>query len=102
MVELGRSFEGPLRKLKKAELQVLEDLGLHEEEPWSCAKVVLGVEVLLLASAAMLILTMHLAGELVKFSSSLGALRAFFTSHLEDHMDSLRNLHVVASMVKTR
>ena len=60
----GRLREGPLRKLRKAELQLLEDLGLHEEEPLSLAKVVWGVEVLLLASAAMQILTMHLVGQL--------------------------------------
>ena len=31
----GRLREGPLRKLRKAELQLLEDLGLHEEKPLS-------------------------------------------------------------------
>ena len=35
----GRLREGPLRKLRKAELQLLEDLGLHEEKPLSLFKV---------------------------------------------------------------
>ena len=35
----GRLREGPLRKLGKAELQLLEDLGLHEEKPLSLFKV---------------------------------------------------------------
>ena len=60
----GRLREGPLRKLRKAELQLLEDLGLHEEKPLSLAKVVWGVEVLLLASAAIQILTRHPVGQL--------------------------------------
>ena len=101
----GRLREGPLRKLRKAELQLLEDLGLHEEEPLSLAKVVWGVEVLLLASVAMQILTMHLAGQLEHFSP-LDALNALFTGQtlghgkLEDEReDSLRNLHVMASIV---
>jgi len=111
--EPRRLEEGPLRKLRKDELQLLEDLGLHEEEPLSFTKVVWGVEVLLLASAAMLFLTMHLAGELDQFSP-LDALEALFNPEgskdldLEDgnEMDvqvqnkfSLRNLHVMASMV---
>jgi len=102
-----------LRKLRKDELQLLEDLGLHEEEPLSFTKVVWGVEVLLLASAAMLFLTMHLAGELDQFSP-LDALDTLFNPEgskdldLEDRneMDvhiqnkvSLRNFHVMASMV---
>ena len=101
----GRLREGPLRKLRKAELQLLEDLGLHEEKPLSLAKVVWGVEVLLLASVAMQILTMHLAGQLEHFSP-LDALNALFTGQtlghgkLEDEReDSLRNLHVMASIV---
>ena len=115
--EPQRLEEGPLRKLRKAELQLLEDLGLHEEEPLSFTKVVWGVEVLLLASAAMLFITMHLAGELDQFSP-LDALQALFSprgskdlGHLKDlerrnemevHVQnkvSLRNLHVMASMV---
>jgi len=102
--------EGPLRKLRKAELQLLADLGLHEQEHLSYTKVVLGVEVLLLASAAMLFLTMHLAGELDQFSP-LDALQALFSSQgtsedrtIEMEVDlrnvhSLRNFHVMASMV---
>ena len=35
----GRLREGPLRKLRKAELQLLEDLGLHEEKPLSLFKI---------------------------------------------------------------
>jgi len=69
--------------------------------------VVLGVEVLLLASAAMLFLTMHLAGELDQFSP-LDALQALFsyqgtsedrTIETEVDLHSLRNFHVMASMV---
>ena len=106
--EPRRLEEGPLRKLRRAELQLLEDLGLHEQEPMSYTKVVWGVEVLLLASAAMLFLTMHLAGELDQFSP-LDALQALFTSQgnpkdREMEVDlrnehSLRNFHVMASMV---
>ena len=35
----GRLREGPPRNLRKAELQLLEDLGLHEEKPLSLFKV---------------------------------------------------------------
>ena len=35
----GRLREGLLRKLRKAELQLLEDLGLHEEKPLSLFKI---------------------------------------------------------------
>ena len=73
--------EGPLRKLRRAELQLLEDLGLHEQKPLSYTKVVWGVEVLLLASTAMLLLTMHLAGQLDDFFP-LDALEALFSSRL--------------------
>ena len=109
--EPQRIEEGPLRKLRKAELQLLEDLGLFEQEPLSYTKVVWGVEVLLLASAAMLFLTMHLAGELKQFSP-LDALQALFNPKGGDSKDrieieemntlneaSLRNFHVMASMV---
>ena len=98
-----------MRKLRKAELQLLEDLGLHEQKPLSYTKVVWGVEVLLLASTAMLFLTMHLAGELHEFSP-LDALEALFTHSQGNSKDralevdlrnenSLRNFHVMASMV---
>jgi len=109
--EKRRLEEGPLRKLRRAELQLLEDLGLHEQEPLSFTKVVWGLEILLLASTAMLFLTMHLAGEFDQFSP-LDALETLFNpqSHgnLEDRNEmemqiqnehSLRNFHVMASMV---
>ena len=103
--------EGPLRKLRRAELQLLEDLGLHEQKPLSYTKVVLGVEFLLLASTAMLFTTMHLAGELHHFSP-LEALQELFTGGLlsdnnnnnnkemkVEYESSLVNIHVMASMV---
>merc|ERR1719234_953660 len=76
--------EGPLRKLRRAELQLLEDLGLHEQEPLSFTKVVWGVEILLLASIAMLFLTMHLAGELDEFSP-LDALESLFNPQSQEN-----------------
>ena len=100
--------EGPLRKLRRAELQLLEDLGLHEQEPLSYTKVVLGVEVLLLASTAMLFTTMHLAGQLHDFSP-LEAFKELFRQGtllennkmevVSNHETSLVNIHVMASMV---
>jgi len=78
--------------------------------PLSFTKVVWGVEILLLASTAMLFLAMHLAGELDQFSP-LDALESLFDPQSQGNQedrdvevkiqneDSLRNFHVMVSMV---
>ena len=88
---------GPSRDVLLAEEELLEKLGLREEPTVSSWKLVLMVELLLLAGIITRLVSMSLNGQLDNLTNITFGKDGIGMK--ENDMDSLTNVHIITSMI---